>query len=114
MKAIEYHVLSKQFDSQSQAQTWAVSCCRNLAKSNGVSLLKWHKNNGWFVIIPINARNRTEMRFKSARNRTKAVPCTLYQWLCESTKDGNAEITPLYVCDDADKVINITYAVLSQ
>ena len=112
MKSIEYHVLSKQFDSQELAQTWAVRCCRNLAKSNGVSLLKWHKNGGWFVIIPINQRNRTDKRFKSARSKSKEMPCTLYQLLKESTKDGIAEITPLYVCDELDKVINITYEVL--
>jgi len=112
MRPIEYYVLSKQFDTESQAKTWAIRCCKNLAKTNGVSVLKWHKNNGWFVIIPISKSNRTDMRFKTSRNRSTLVPCTLYQWLCESTKNGNAEITPLYVCDDADKVINITYEVL--
>ena len=112
MRATEYHVLSKQFDTESQAKTWAIRCCKNLAKSNGVSLLKWHNNNGWFVIIPLSKDDYTNKRFISARKKTVITRCTLHEWLLESTKNGNAEITPLYVCDDADKVINITYEVL--
>ena len=112
MRATEYHVLSKQFDTESQAKTWAIRCCKNLAKSNGVSLLKWHNNNGWFVIIPLSKDDYTNKRFISARKKTVTTRCTLHDWLLESTKRGFAEISPLYVRHDADKIINITYEVL--
>jgi len=114
MKSIEYHVLSKQFESQELAKTWALSCCRNLAKTNGVSLLQWHRNKGWFVIIPLNETNYTDMRFKSARGRSREIVCTMRDWLAESIKMGNTEITPLYVPDGKDKILNITYEALSQ
>ena len=109
---IEYHVLSKQFDTENEAKRWAIRCCNNLAKSNGVSLLKWHKSGGWFVIIPLSKDDYTNKRLISARKKTVTTRCTLHEWLLESTKSGLAGISPLYVRHDAGKIINITYEVL--